>query len=213
MGSADNTATAHAVGGARSVALPWWPSRHGVLTAVALWVTVAGCGSTGDGFGGTLTPTTLGAGLTVSIPAMWSVTPFGATDPAGASSIVCSTRDATINGSSTVVVDTLLVSKVCVGGSTRPIGNGFHGIYLSAKDAPTASNVSSSAVVAGTLTTFDQQYYECTQGCAYFTDHIALLALNHPPDVGRPTLMMVDVGHTLTDAELATLAGTITAGS
>ena len=89
-------------------------------------------------------------------------------------------------------------------------GNGFHGVYLSVKDAPAASNVSRSTIAAGTLTTFDQPYSECTMACSQHTDHVALVALTHPPDANFPVVMVVVDSQGLTSGELATLVDHMT---
>lgn len=185
-----------------------------ILQMVIVLLTVAACSPAGDPLNGKLTSASLGAGLTVSIPTSWSITPFGQPLPVDSTMSRCTEREASMGSSNGVVVRLWLSAQACdLGHAQRSPSNGSHGAYLSIHDVPDATNVIKTVVTAGTLTTFVQPYVECTNDCRHFTDHVALLALSHPPDPGRPTVMLVSDSQSLTTDDLAILAGTVTVGS
>ena len=97
-----------------------------------------------------------------------------------------------------------------LGHAQRSALNGSHGAYLSVADAPDATNVITQSVATGKRTTFDQPYTQCTNSCLHLTDHVALLALAHPPDPNYPTVMLDVDSQSLTGGDLSILAGTIT---
>lgn len=149
----------------------------------------------------------LGEGLAVDLPADWEVTPFAPDDetPGDADDGCTSLRAALGDGAATV--DLQLNSTECSDREpTGRIGNGFHGVYVTLDDVADPSNVETHEVPAGTLATFTQDYYECTNSCADYQDHVGLLELDDPPDPDRPTLVLLSPRGELALDQLVALA-------
>jgi hypothetical protein len=76
-------------------------------------------------------------------------------------------------------------------GNSNP-GNGRHGVYRSVADVP-ADRLATSVKVhtaLGDAVVFTQPYYECTNSCHNYTEPVAVIALDHPPDPAYPALMV-----------------------
>lgn len=147
----------------------------------------------------------LGDGLVVDLPAGWEVTPFA--EPEGWEP-PCSIRQAQVSDGETLI-DLELNGPDCAGAGQDQIGNGYHGFYVSLDDVPEPLDVAEQDVTAGALTTFSQDYFECTNSCTDYQDHVGLLALDSPADPQRPTLVLLDAKGDRSMADLVTLADAI----
>jgi hypothetical protein len=176
-----------------------------VLTVVTTGLALVGCGDDDDGptpgDDGEAAPWPggsdetqaydLGDGLVAELPAGWEVEPFADWED-GANVEPCSRRAASVSdGASYMRLE--LNSRGCAGiEQDSQIGNGYHGVYVGIDDVPEPQDVAEQDVAAGTLTTFSQEYFECTNSCSDFDDNVGLLALTSPPDPDFPTLVLLD---------------------
>lgn len=178
--------------------------------AVLMLLPLSGCGASGADLSGTLSLRPFGPHLSIGVPSGWSVSTFG--DPVRDTfQPGCQYQQAALSpadGPPYVEID--LVGKDCAGGRHQPApGNGRHGHYVSVGDATSAADVTTASTETGTITLFTQPYYECTNSCRNYTDHVALLHFTHPPDSRFPTLMIVTDDSSVTAAELQALASSV----
>lgn len=159
----------------------------------------------------------LGAGLVAELPEGWEVTPFGdpvevSRDSGGGGSGGtggCTSQAATVDAGEHLV-ELRLNATGCAGiDVTGQIGNGYHGSYVTLDDVPDPRDVADHQVEAGSLTTFSQDYFECTNECNDYEDHVALLELADPPDPEHPTVVLVDPRGQLSVDHLVALADAI----
>jgi hypothetical protein len=148
----------------------------------------------------------LGAGLAIDLPDSWRAEPVEAPVAPGAE---CSSADGFLAFAG-MFVSVSLPSRVCSTGERQPEPlNGNHGRYLAVDDAYEPRTVAIRDTAAGSVTTFDQDYSECTNECRTTVDRVALLALRAPPDPDRPTVMFVASSEELTADQLARLAAAV----
>lgn len=130
----------------------------------------------------------LGAGFSLDAPASWTLEqafelpdePFDE----------CDSVHASIDAGPGAFVSFALPSVACAGADPEPPLNGQHGDYVTVDDvlAPIGTDTAPSDL--GEVTTFEQDYEECTQECVTTRDQVALVALAVPVDPDHPTLMV-----------------------
>lgn len=161
------------------------------------------------GDGGATETFDLGGGLEAELPEAWRVTPFAEVTPSERNPVGCSSRRASL-GAGQRRIDLELNDVSCIGVTGNgDIGDGDHGTYVSLADVPDPSEVRQHEVPAGSLTTLRQPYIECTDGCKDFTDTLALLTLDAPPDPDRPTLVILSPKGEASAEQLVALAEVI----
>lgn len=158
-----------------------------------------GDGSTTDTFD-------LGEGLVADLPTDWQVEPFELPDPDNVPGGECAGPVASLDtGGGRLSLE--LNPRDCDRDddpNERQIGNGNHGLYVTMDDVPEPRDVADHEVTAGSLVTFVQDYFECTNECTDYEDNIGLLELAAPPDPERPTVVLLDAkGEFSTDALVA----------
>lgn len=91
-------------------------------------------------------------------------------------------------------------------------GNGEHGHYRSAADAPSPIDPIAIDTVLGPAEVFGQTYYECTNSCTEWELDIAVITLSEPVSDEYPTLTVIGTVENLTRADLLALLQTFAAG-
>lgn len=145
------------------------------------------------GDGGPTETFDLGEGLVAELPEDWEVEPFEPRDPENVAGGECAGPEARLDtGAGLLSLE--LNPQDCDRGDTgsTDIGNGDHGTYVALDDVPEPQDVEEHDVGAGSLTTFVQAYYECTNECNDYDDNVGLLELEGPPDPNRPTVVLLD---------------------
>lgn len=152
----------------------------------------------------------LGGGLVAELPEGWEIGrfetgPYSPDDvPAGCTMLWGDVSD----GEASVQLQ--LNSTGCSGvGEDDQIGNGHHGVYVTLDDVREPFDVEEHDVTAGALTTFQQDYFECTNSCTDYRDHVGLLTLADPPDPDHPTLVLMDAKGEVPLDDLVDLADAI----
>jgi hypothetical protein len=165
------------------------------------------------GDGGPVEVVELGAGLVAALPEGWEVGKIAeASDalPSGVPAGCTSLRGWLGPDDDRPPVELQLNSTGCGGlGPLDQIGNGYHGTYVSVDDVQDPTDVEEHQVTAGTLVTFGQEYFECTNECNDYDDHVGLLALTAPPDPAFPALTVLDPKGERSLDELVALADAI----
>jgi hypothetical protein len=198
----------------------WVVSRVVVLFVV---VAVGACtdddsedGSAGawPGDGGPAETVDLGAGLVAELPEGWEVgeiTEAGDALPSEVPGDCTSLRGWLSPGDDQPRVDLQLNSVGCAGlEPLDQIGNGYHGTYVTIDDVQEPTDVEEHQVPAGPLVTFSQDYFECTNECNDYDDHVALLTFTTPPDPAFPSLTVLDPKGDRSPDDLVALAAAIT---
>lgn len=139
----------------------------------------------------------LGAGLVAELPEEWELLSSFADGPITGPVDGCTWFQAILdNDAQDQLWELRANSTDCAGVNNdrdvADIGNGDHGYYVTMDDVPDPVDVEEHEVSAGPLTTFTQDYYECTNECNDFDDHVGLLELTDPPDAEYPSVMIVD---------------------
>lgn len=131
----------------------------------------------------------LGAGFSVEAPETWSLEQ--AFEVSTESADECGSVPASIEAGAGVFVSFNLPAAVCAGDTSggAPL-NGEHGDYVSIEDVSDPLDPGESSSELGRVTTFEQDYEECTQECVTTRDQVALVALSVPIEPDRPTLMI-----------------------
>ena len=131
----------------------------------------------------------LGAGFSLDAPASWTLEqafelPAGPFDE-------CDSVHASIDAGPGVFVSFALPSVACAGAADpEPPLNGENGDYITVDDVPAPLGTATAPSDLGEVTTFEQDYEECTQECVTTRDQVALVALTVPVDPDHPTLMV-----------------------
>jgi hypothetical protein len=165
------------------------------------------------GEGGPTEAVDLGAGLVGELPEGWEVgeiTDASDSLPSEVPGDCTSLRGWLGPGDDQPPVDLQLHSAGC--GGREPldqIGNGYHGTYVTIDDVQDPVGVEEHEVTAGALVTFSQDYFECTNECNDYDDHVGLLTLTAPPDPAFPTLVILDEKGERSFDELVALADAI----
>ena len=131
----------------------------------------------------------LGAGFSLDAPASWVLEqafelPDEPLDE-------CDSVHASIDAGPGVFVSFALPSVTCADAADpEPPLNGEHGDYVSVDDVRAPLGAATAPSDLGEVTTFEQDYEECTQECVTTRDQVALVALTVPVDPDHPTLMV-----------------------
>jgi len=199
--------------------------RCSVVPFVVLVFAVGAVGACSDGSedgsdrawpgdGGPAATVDLGAGLEAELPEGWEVGEItGSTDslPSEVPADCRSLRGSLSPGDDQPPLDLQLNSTGCAGlEPVDQIGNGYHGTYVAIDDVQDPTDVDEHEATAGTLVTFSQDYFECTNECNDYDDHVGLLTLTAPPDPAFPTLTILDPKGERSFPELLALADAIT---
>lgn len=152
----------------------------------------------------------LGGGLVAELPEGWEIGRFEAGPyPPDDVPADCTMLWGDV-GDGEVSVQLQLNSTGCSGvDGDDQIGNGHHGVYVTLDDVPEPLDVEEHDVTAGALTTFTQDYFECTNSCTDYEDHVGLLTLADPPDPDHPTLVLMDAKGDVPLDDLVDLADAI----
>lgn len=168
-----------------------------------------GGGAMFEGAGGPVETVSLGAGLSADLPASADaeVTPFApAVDRPDVDG--CAPLSARVEVGD-AGLELYLNDTACSAADPREAGNGDHGSYVTIDDVSDPGHVAEHPSAAGDLVTFTQGYFECTNSCADFTDHVGLLALDAPPDPDRPAVMLLSAQGEVAMEDIVTLADAI----
>ena len=131
----------------------------------------------------------LGAGFSVDAPASWTLEQAFElpTEPVED----CDSVHASVDAGPGVFVSFALPAAACAGtADPEPPLNGEHGDYVTVDDAAAPLGTGTAPSDLGEVTTFEQDYEECTQECVTTRDQVALVALSAPVDPDHPTLMI-----------------------
>jgi hypothetical protein len=198
--------------------------RSSVVSLVVLVFVVVAAGACADdsedgadrawpGDGGPAETVDLGAGMVAELPEGWEVGEITeATDslPSEVPGDCTSLRGWLSPGDDQPRVDLQLNSAGCRGlEPLDQIGNGYHGTYVTIDDVGDPADVEEHQVATGTLVTFSQDYFECTNECNDYDDHVGLLTLTVPRDPAFPTLTVLDTKGERSFDELVALADAI----
>jgi hypothetical protein len=201
-------------------------ARSLVVRIAVLAVGLAGCGDDDDRGGddpvAVVLPAEgvpvraldLGAGLVADLPAGWRARAIEpATDGTGTDGSApdgCTAPSGRLLFG-TVAVEVSVPAAACSTGERQePPLNGRHGRYVDVRDAAAPRSVEVRDGPSGRVTTFAQDYTECTNACTTRVDRVALLALTEPLEGGgRPTVMLVARADELTADQLTRLAGAV----
>ena len=91
-------------------------------------------------------------------------------------------------------------------------GNGDHGHYRGAADAPAPVDPVEVETGLGPAEVFGQIYYECTNSCAEWELDIAVITLSEPVNDEFPTLTVIGTRESFTRDDLLALIESFTAG-
>jgi hypothetical protein len=150
----------------------------------------------------------LGAGLVADLPAGWRVRAVEAAADVPVDDGCRAPRGSLLFGA--VLVEVSVPTAACSTGQRQdPPLNGQHGRYVDVRDAAAPRAVEVRDGPTGRVTTFVQDYTECTNACTTRVDRVALLRLAPPLDGERPTVMLVARADELTAEQLTVLAGAI----
>lgn len=131
----------------------------------------------------------LGAGFSLDAPASWTLEQAFElpTEPVEE----CGSVPASVDAGPGVFVSFALPAAACAGAADpEPPLNGEHGDYVTVDDVPAPIGTDTAPSALGEVTTFEQDYEECTQECVTTRDQVALVALSVPVDPDHPTLMI-----------------------
>ncbi len=131
----------------------------------------------------------LGAGFSVDAPASWTLEQ--AFEVPAERPEQCGSLPASIDAGAGVFISFSLPAALCAddpeGGAPA---NGEHGDYVTLDDVPAPLGTATAPSDLGEVTTFEQDYEECTQECVTTRDQVALVALTVAVDPDHPTLMI-----------------------
>lgn len=131
----------------------------------------------------------LGAGFSVDAPETWTLEQ--AFEVPSEPADECGSVPASIDAGSGVFVSFSLPAAVCAGNTEGGApSNGEHGDYITIEDVSDPLEPGAASSGLGEVTTFEQDYEECTQECVTTRDQVALVALSVPVEPDRPTLMI-----------------------
>lgn len=131
----------------------------------------------------------LGAGFSVDAPETWALEQSFElpTEPVED----CDSVHATVDAGAGVFVSFTLPAAACAGAVDPELPlNGEHGDYVTVDDVAAPLGTDTAPSELGEVTTFEQDYEECTQECVTTRDQVALVALTVPVDPDHPTLMI-----------------------